>query len=1012
MNPDNQNTSPQDQQPSQLQQIYHQQNVDPNTRSNSLPSSSADITTTSEPQFASTTTDYQTINQNTSRVEQPYLPQFHNLHANQPQFFSGNPYLHQRAESTGLESLVQQPQLLSYNIPLSSHSQVQIGSTNTQPQLSYHLPFAQTEPTPHHQAGPSSNTNTNSNLGLGLGLGLGLNFGSGADSGSGSGLGSKPVHERSLPQYPGHSLHHSTSYIPTRYTTLQSLPESGAFGLAERGDDYGNPVNVRAHDDDEDIQDKTPTKKHRRSGTLINSSGFSVGTPSNTSEFDLKQLALAKLNTPLEELAYRIKVLENDSSLFNINTSLGALNSGSGEAIGSLSVISSSVPASSDPNNNKETQRLLFGMIWLLNSCEISPTAVIPRNRIYARYVQVCADYGLSPLSPASFGKLVKILYPNITTRRLGMRGQSKYHYCGIKLKGDQNMQLQMLQLQRQAQSKNKSKIEIENESQPFVDTQAQQHQTAYTTVTHSPYSSANSSASYEDPSNLTLLHVQTPSYTPINSPKIKVSASFTDQLPLVGHMKYIPDLFKLLGDLLVAPESYPYSPIILPSIYPFLPADADRDLADTLHSLYKVHVNTVFEALRYMHLKKLFASFNTFNSILTAPVFKLYTNESVLEWVKSCDLLMYKKMIRMLSKLHLQFQIPLETIDQLKQVSQTFLKNLSNSIITNNKIPRSFIFMKLKFAKYFVNLLNRIIKNLETGQPASRILNDENEISTMLHDWNKLDFAEIISREMPCQETTSNTLIRIMSTEVSDLLKVNIAHRPFSSVSVSASSSASSSSSLSLSGIPTETARVAVIMRNVADFVASLPGRFPEVNERLFLLLTSNFLTTCLREISLSSGEGFGAWWIVRCWIDEYLALILELGGFYQEEFKSHRQYSLSHSHHSQLHQQRYRPSSLFSLQSKNVTRPGNQLSFGQAVPAYGSSSISHDISFGAIDLLETSFDFDEKIPTSLNREDPSLQVIEEEKEKEEEEEGMGFKQSNLKIRQENPGPIYREKY
>ena len=27
---------------------------------------------------------------------------------------------------------------------------------------------------------------------------------------------------------------------------------------------------------------------------------------------------------------------------------------------------------------NKETQRQLFGMVWLLNSCDLAPTAVSP----------------------------------------------------------------------------------------------------------------------------------------------------------------------------------------------------------------------------------------------------------------------------------------------------------------------------------------------------------------------------------------------------------------------------------------------------------------------------------------------------------------------------------------------------------------------------------------------------------------------------------------------------------
>ena len=40
----------------------------------------------------------------------------------------------------------------------------------------------------------------------------------------------------------------------------------------------------------------------------------------------------------------------------------------------------------------------------------------------------------MSPLNPASFGKLVRIIFPGIQTRRLGIRGESKYHYVDLTL--------------------------------------------------------------------------------------------------------------------------------------------------------------------------------------------------------------------------------------------------------------------------------------------------------------------------------------------------------------------------------------------------------------------------------------------------------------------------------------------------------------------------------------------------------------------------------------------------
>jgi hypothetical protein len=65
------------------------------------------------------------------------------------------------------------------------------------------------------------------------------------------------------------------------------------------------------------------------------------------------------------------------------------------------------------------------------------------------------------------------------------------------------------------------------------------------------------------------------------------------------------------------------------------------------------------------------------------------------------------------------------------------------------------------------------------------------------------------------------------------------------------------------------------------AQFLTSLPWRFPNVSARVFLTCASAVLTKFLRDISIIGGEGFGAWWVIRCWIDEYLRWIAELEGF-----------------------------------------------------------------------------------------------------------------------------------
>lgn len=72
-------------------------------------------------------------------------------------------------------------------------------------------------------------------------------------------------------------------------------------------------------------------------------------------------------------------------------------------------------------------------MCRIKSSCRKGKTSV-PRSRVYASYVKRCAHEKIAVLNPASFGKLVRVLYPGLRTRRLGVRGESKYHYVDFEL--------------------------------------------------------------------------------------------------------------------------------------------------------------------------------------------------------------------------------------------------------------------------------------------------------------------------------------------------------------------------------------------------------------------------------------------------------------------------------------------------------------------------------------------------------------------------------------------------
>ncbi|XP_049522742.1 DNA-binding protein RFX6-like [Dermacentor silvarum] len=80
-------------------------------------------------------------------------------------------------------------------------------------------------------------------------------------------------------------------------------------------------------------------------------------------------------------------------------------------------------------HHNKDT------LEWVSANYIASPGVCLPRCTLYQHYLDHCRRSAKPPMGAAAFGKLIRQKFPTVTTRRLGTRGQSRYHYYGIGLK-------------------------------------------------------------------------------------------------------------------------------------------------------------------------------------------------------------------------------------------------------------------------------------------------------------------------------------------------------------------------------------------------------------------------------------------------------------------------------------------------------------------------------------------------------------------------------------------------
>uniref|UniRef100_A0A182N6S4 RFX-type winged-helix domain-containing protein n=1 Tax=Anopheles dirus TaxID=7168 RepID=A0A182N6S4_9DIPT len=89
----------------------------------------------------------------------------------------------------------------------------------------------------------------------------------------------------------------------------------------------------------------------------------------------------------------------------------------------------------SAPNLTHAARVLPATVNWLMENYETADGVSLPRSTLYNHYMWHCNENKLDAVNAASFGKLIRSVFSGLRTRRLGTRGNSKYHYYGIRIK-------------------------------------------------------------------------------------------------------------------------------------------------------------------------------------------------------------------------------------------------------------------------------------------------------------------------------------------------------------------------------------------------------------------------------------------------------------------------------------------------------------------------------------------------------------------------------------------------
>ncbi|KAL4761310.1 RFX family transcription factor [Aspergillus foveolatus] len=509
-----------------------------------------------------------------------------------------------------------------------------------------------------------------------------------------------------------------------------------------------------------------------------------------------------------------------------------------------------------------EKVKQVFAMIWLKENCRKS-TGSVRRDRVYCCYAEKCGTERVSVLNPASFGKLVRIIFPNVQTRRLGVRGESKYHYVDLTV------------------------IEEKQQKPSTSTTQNPSHDsTAVGGVDAMNGNDMQRSANtiQQPTADTALFPTPTTSFAPRASIDRAISGcgcQASSQAEVITLENVASHSGKLIYQMLQLPttdsSSVDTDSLQLPDINYYLPENTDSKVAAALAALYRSHCISVIDSFRYCKERNLLRFFSAFHGTLTVPVQKLLTHPNLAPWIKECDWLMYQKMIAFVAPLTTQV-VPKLVLDAFSSISQRLTTHIAETFKAQ---PVHVSLARLLPAHIFCNLLKHMLDVNQSANAAAAWLCHPDNRNQMWLDFTALvDPKEMITRaNIPaCAEQATEQIlkddIRALLTPVADLNPA-ASHPFFSQPDLEKSPKPHKFSVEESAGDE----------YNFPDkwisFILNLAHIFPQHRTQCIIERVDSLWDCILHRLTLGGAQSFSAWWMTKVFFHEMMLWQAEKGGF-----------------------------------------------------------------------------------------------------------------------------------
>uniref|UniRef100_A0A6I8SKZ4 Regulatory factor X1 n=1 Tax=Xenopus tropicalis TaxID=8364 RepID=A0A6I8SKZ4_XENTR len=517
----------------------------------------------------------------------------------------------------------------------------------------------------------------------------------------------------------------------------------------------------------------------------------------------------------------------------------GTGGGGSGSGTGTYVIQGGFIMGSSTQSYSHTTRASPATVQWLLDNYETAEGVSLPRSTLYCHYLLHCQEQKLEPVNAASFGKLIRSVFMGLRTRRLGTRGNSKYHYYGLRIKASSPL-LRLMEDQQH----------LAMRQQPFSQKQRLK------TVQKMEGMSNGVGGSQQQASGLSDISAQVQQYQQF------LDASKT--LPEFAEMdlqgKPLPDgvtLANVKAFQLLYREHCEVTSICLSYSAASVPR-VSRQFTNG-HFISQAIVDVVVN-LQFTLVETLWKTFWRFNQTQHSDstiddeaekrlpkdcLVLLSKYEPLLKWSRDCDHLLYQVLVETLIPDVLR-PIP----SALTQAIRNFAKSLESWLTSAMmNIPEEMVRVKASAASAFAQTLRRYTSLNHLAQAARAVLQNTAQINQMLSDLNRVDFTNVQEQASWVCRCADRVVQRLEQD-----FKLTLQQQ---------------------SSLEQWAEWLDSVVSQVLKPYQGSPG-FPKA-AKLFLLKWSFYSSMVIRDLTLRSAASFGSFHLIRLLYDEYMYYLIE---------------------------------------------------------------------------------------------------------------------------------------